>query len=138
MKHFNTLCVVLNICYLVGNYSSKTKQFGEVFYELANGPFGVYISYLQIYLRMFFNLLKLTTEVVIENCLRNKSPSMFCIKQLKQKCENILFSLYCNTGKILLNYLNVIMSNCSFEHVFFTYRPGINYNEKSLPILNSK
>ena len=105
-----------NIYCLVGNYSPKTKQFGEVFYKLANGPFGVYILYLQIYLRMFFNLLKPITEVVIENCLRNKSSSNCRVKELKQKYENILFSLYCNTGKILLNYLNVIMSSCPFEH----------------------
>ena len=92
IKHLNALCVVLNICYLVGNYSLKTKQFGEVLYELTNGPFGVYILYLKIYLRIFFNLLKLITEVVIE---------------------------------IVIN-------------VFFTYREGIDYDEKSLQILNSK
>ena len=97
-----------------------------MFYEVANGPFGVYILYLQIYLRMFFNLRKPITDVVIENFLRNKSPSNCCVKELKQKYENILFSLYCNTGKILLNYLNVIMSSCQFEHGFFTYRAGID------------
>ena len=119
MKHLNIQCVVLNIYHLVGTYSSKTENFGEVFYELANGPFGVYILNLQIYLRIFFNLLKPITEVVIENCLRNKSPSN-------------------NAGKSILNYLNVIMSSCPFEHVFFTYRAGIDYNKKSLQILNLK
>ena len=119
MKHLNIQCVVLNIYHLVGTYSSKTENFGEVFYELANGPFGVYILYLQIYLRIFFNLLKPITEVVIENCLRNKSPSN-------------------NAGKSILNYLNVIMSSCTFGHVFLTYRAGIDYNKKSLQILNLK
>ena len=116
MKHLNTLCVVLNIYYLVGNYSPETKQFGEVFYEFANGLFGVYILYLQIHLRMSFNLLKLIIEVVIENYLINKYPSNCHVKELKQKYKNIIFSLYCTTGKILLNYLNVIMSSCPFEH----------------------
>ena len=73
MKHLNSRCVVLNIYvlniyYPVGNYSSKTENSGEVFYELENAPFGVCILYLQIYLRMFFNLLKLITEVVTKNC----------------------------------------------------------------------
>ena len=68
MKHLNTRCVVLNIYYPVGNYSSKAENSGEVFYELENAPFGVCSLYLQIYLRVFFNLIKLITEVVTKNC----------------------------------------------------------------------
>ena len=34
---------------------------------------------------MFFNLLKPITEVVIENCQGNKSPSGCCIKRIEAK-----------------------------------------------------
>ena len=39
---------------------------------------------------------------------------------------------------MILNYLNVVMSSQSFEHIFFTFRTGIDYNKNSLRILNLK
>ena len=45
--------VALNIYYLVGEYQSKTENYGELFFELANNSFGVYNFYDQIYLRIF-------------------------------------------------------------------------------------
>ena len=50
--------VVLNIYYLVGEYQSKTENYGELLLEVASNSFSVYIFYVQIYLKMFFNLLK--------------------------------------------------------------------------------
>ena len=138
MKYLNTQCVVLNIYYLVGNYFDRTKNFNELFCEIVNGSFGVYVSFLQIYLRMFFNLLKLITEIIIQNCLRNRSPSNYYVNRFRQNYENILFPLCCNTGKTLLNYLNGVMSSQPFEHIFFTFRTGIDYNKNYLRILTLK
>ena len=87
---------------------------------------------------MYFNLLKPITDIVIENCLINKSPSSCHVKALKQKYENILFSLYCDAGKMLLDYLNVIFSRQPFGHIFLTFRPSTDYNKNSLKILNLK
>ena len=53
----NARSVVLSLCYLVREYAGNgkwTENFGEIFFEIANNPFGVYIFYLQIYLRMSF------------------------------------------------------------------------------------
>ena len=46
-----------------------TENFGEIFFEIASNPFGVYIFYLQIYLRMLFNLLKPVAEKVVDDYL---------------------------------------------------------------------
>ena len=65
MEQVNVKSAVLNLYYLVGEYGGNGKwieNFGEIFFEIANNPLGVYISYLQTYLRMFFNLLGLVTE----------------------------------------------------------------------------
>ena len=50
----------------------------------------------------------------------------------------MLISCYSETGSKLLRYLNVILSNVAFEHIFFTYRSGIGYNNNSFKILNLK
>ena len=139
MKYFNARYVVLNIYYLVGNYVSHlTENFNEIFSEIANTPFTVYVLFVQIYLRMYFNLFKPVTDIVIENCLMNKSPSSCHVEELKQKYENILFSLYCDAGKILLDYLNVILLRQPFKHIFLTFRPNIDHNKNSLKTLNLK
>ena len=68
-----TRSVVLNLCYLVSDHASndiiRTENFGEIFFEIANNPFGVYTLYLQTYFRVFFNLLKPVTEVIMDNYL---------------------------------------------------------------------
>ena len=138
MKYLNTQCAVLNIYYMIGNYVHRTENFNEVFCEIANDSFDVYVLFLQNYLRMFFNLLKLITEVAIENCLRNKSPSNCYVNRFRKNHENILFSLYCNTGKMLVNYLNGVISSQPFKHIFFAFRAGIDYNENTLRILKLK
>ena len=56
----------------------------------------------------------------------------------KQKYEDILFSLYCETGELLLDYLNIIFVKQPFEHILLTFRAGIEYNKNSLNILNLK
>ena len=53
----NARSAVLNLYYLVREYAGNgnwTENFGEIVFEIANNPFGVYSFYLQIYLRMFF------------------------------------------------------------------------------------
>ena len=44
---------------------------GEIFYTVANNPFGLYIFYLDIYLssNLYFNLLKPVSEAITDNYL---------------------------------------------------------------------
>ena len=134
MKYLNARSVVLNLYYLVGNYGGRTENFNEIFREIANTSFVVYVLFVQICLRIYFNIVKPITEIVIENCLMNKRPSICRVRELKQKYENILFLLYRGSGKMLLNYLNIIFVKQPFEHIFLTFRAGINYNKNSLKV----
>ena len=83
-------------------------------------------------------MVKPITEIVIENGLMNKRPSICREKELKQKYENIQFLLYCDSDKLLPNYLNIIFEKQPFEHIFLTFRAGIDYKKNSLKILNLK
>ena len=56
----------------------------------------------------------------------------------KPKYENILFSLYCDSGKLLLNYLNIILEKQPSEHILLSFRAGSDYHKNYLKILNLK
>ena len=66
MIYLNARSVVLNLYYLIGNYSGCTEHFHELFVEIANTPYAIYILFVQIYLIMYFDLTKPITEIVIE------------------------------------------------------------------------
>ena len=76
-----------------------------------------------LHLLFMFYLFKFTWECIL-----------ICLNQSwKHENENQLWkyslSLYCETGKMLLEYLNVIFSRQPFEYIFLTFRPSINYNK---------
>ena len=97
-QSLNAHCVALNLDYLIGTYVAHTENFHEFFTQIANTPFAMGVLFVQIYLRIYFNMTKPITEIVIENCLINKRTSVSRVKELKQKYENILFSLYCDSA----------------------------------------
>ena len=66
----------------------------------------------------------------------NRPPLRCRVKELEQKYENVFFWLCCDTGKTLLNCLNIIFVKKLFEYIFLTFRAGIDYNKNSLKILN--
>lgn len=102
METVSANTIVLNI-YLVGEYQSKTENYGELFFEVANNSFGVYIFYVQIYLRMFFNLLKPGTEMVIDSYLSEHSCCSHDVSKTRKKITSDLFSCYMKTALKLLN-----------------------------------
>ena len=87
MRQVNTRSVVLNLYDLVGEYAGNgkmTENFGEILFEIANNLFGVYVFYLQIFLRMFFNLLMRVTEKVVDNYLAEHCSSKHSFKDKKE------------------------------------------------------
>ena len=75
MNEINAKSVVLNLYYLVGDFSLAGK-FGKLFAEIANHSFGPHILFLQIYYRVFFNALSDVINIVTENyCLSMKLKS---------------------------------------------------------------
>ena len=141
MERVNSRPIVLNLHYLVGEYAGNGKwneNFGEILFEIANNPLSVYIFYLQIYLRMFFNLLKPVTEKVVENYLAEHCPSKLTVSKIRRRINNTLISCYSKTVRKLLRYFNNVLSNKTFEWIFLTYRSGIKYNNETFKILNLK
>ena len=93
MDQVNTMWVVLNIYYLFGSYiEKKTENPGEIFYEVANSPFGLYMFYLKIYLRVYFNLLKPVTKAITDNYLSELQCSKERVSNVKRRFTNILVS----------------------------------------------
>ena len=120
------------------NHFLKTENFGEIFFEVANNLFVLYIVYLQIYFRIFFNLLKPVTELIADKYLA-ESVCKKVISKLKKKINNRLFTSYSGAGTRFFRYLNIILNNSAFEYIyFFTYRSGIDYIDYSFEISNLK
>ena len=91
IEQVNVRSVVLNLYYLVGEYVGNgkwTENFGEIFFKIANSQFGVYISYLQIYLKMFFSLLRLVTEKVVDNYLAEPCSSKQTMPKIRKRLNN--------------------------------------------------
>ena len=105
MEQVNARSVVLNLNYLVGeniDNGRMTENFGEIFFEIANNPVGVYIFYLQIYLRMFFNLLRLVTKKIVDNFLAERCSSKQTVSKIRKGLNNTLISCYSKMGGKLM------------------------------------
>ena len=97
--------VILNIYYVVGDYKEnnllKTENFWEIFIKVGNNLSGLYVVYLQIYFRVFFNLLKPVTELITDKYLAEFGCKNVTTK-LKKKKNNTLFACYSDTETKLL------------------------------------
>ena len=68
MNETNAKSIVLNLYYLVDDFS-LAENFHELFVEIVNNLFGLYILFLQIYFRVFWNALSDVKSLVIRNYL---------------------------------------------------------------------
>ena len=88
VDQIKTNYVILNLYLFVGDYKEnhflKTENFREIFFEVANNLFGLYVIYLQIYFRVIFNLLKPVTELIVNKYLA-KSGCLKVITKFKKK-----------------------------------------------------
>ena len=89
----DTKSAALNLYYLVDDFRS-TETFGELFIEITNNSFGLYIVYLQIYFRVFLNNSRDVTDFITESYLLEAE-----IKRnagiTKQKIFSTFLSCYC-------------------------------------------
>ena len=136
MNKTNAKSVVLNLYYLVDNFS-LAENFGELFIEIANNSFGLYVLFLQIYFRVFLNALSDITNIVTENYLVEHEIKKD-IGKVKQRTFGILLLCYYQTGAKLLTFLNLILDANAFEHMLHTYISGVYNNAESFKILNLK
>ena len=68
MNEMDTKSAALNLYYLVDDFRS-TETLGELFIEITNNSFGLYIVYLQIYFRVFLNNSRDVTDFITESYL---------------------------------------------------------------------
>ena len=136
MNETNAKSVALNLFYLIDDFSLAGK-FGKLFVEIANNSFELYILFLQIYFRVFLNALSDITNLVTKNNLLEHEIKKD-IENVKWRIFGMLLSYYCQTGAKLLAFWNLILKVNAFEHMFHTYRSGIDYNAENFKILNLK
>ena len=121
MNEVDTKSAVLNLYYLVDDFRS-TKPFGD----------------LQIYSRVFLNNLRDVTDFITESCLLEVEIKKN-VGVTKQKIFSTFLSCYCQRDKKkLLSYLNLVLNQAAFEHIFYTYKSDVDYNSDNFKMLNLK
>ena len=96
IEKVNTKWVVLNIYFIVG---VNTISSGNVFFEIANNYFSVYIYFVQIYLRTLFNLLILVTELVSDTYLSEQAERKKSVGAEKKLLKRFYFLITVNVVK---------------------------------------
>ena len=108
----------LNLHYQVGdflNYDPASKNYGVIFTEIVNNPFSLYLMYLEIFFRVYFNELKAINETIIGNYFIEKNIEPCLVKKNKSMILFTLNKLYFLHGKSLLRCLNVCFDGDIFE-----------------------
>ena len=87
-----------------------------------------------IFLRMFFNLLRLATENVVDNYLAERCSSKQTVSKIRKRLNNTLTSCYSETGGKLTRYLNLVLSSVAFNWIFFTFKLGMTITTRLLKL----
>ena len=77
----------------------NTISSGNVFFEIANNYFSVYIYLAQIYLRTFFNLLILVSELVSDTYLSEQAEGKNLLELKKNLLKRFYFLITVNVVK---------------------------------------
>ena len=120
------------------SHSPKNHNYGEMFTDLINNPFALHISYLDIYSRLCFNLLKDVTEFVSFNYF---SRERLEDKLKSQKCRDIfraLVNCYCMLLKKLLLHLSANIDPIFIERIYHEYLPKRDFNLRQIEIIRKK
>ena len=118
-KSFN-----LSLYYKVGDflkYDPRHGSYGEIFTKIANQPFSIYVLYLEVFFRFYFNKLKDVTETITENYLSEKKVSRCALPRERRSASLSLCRLNCFHGKKIIKFLNVHMDPDIINYIFCTY-----------------
>ena len=97
MCHVKTNTVTLNLYYGFFKYS-RNENFVEIFKKVASSSFGLFVIFLQVYFRVYFNQLKRISELTEDNYLSEKHHVVIVEKE-RLKIRQTLTEHYCITGK---------------------------------------
>ena len=124
METVKVKSISLNVYYMVGDFGKKIEEkkaenFGNIFFDSVNNSFSIYVLYLDNFLRIYLNLVNPINELIIENYLSENDSVVKNVKKVKEKITKRVFDCVVDVGKNLMSYLNVVLDNVAFEHVFF-------------------
>ena len=124
METVKVKSISLNLYYVVGDFGKKIEEkkaenFGNIFFDSVNNSFSIYVLYLDNFLRIYLNLVNPINELIIENSLSENDSVVKNVKKVKEKITKRVFDCVVDIGKNLMSYLNVVLDNVAFEHVFF-------------------
>ena len=92
----------------------NSENFGVIYYDSISRVFSLYMLYLEIYVRLFVNLMrKKVLKILIESSTDRKDFDIFT---KTFSCDFIQKT--CTHAKSLVRYLNLSMSTEAFRHVF--------------------
>lgn len=127
----------LNLYYVVGdffNHQLRDENFGVLFLETVNNSFMLYLIYVKLFLKVFFNNANIFPDMLLDNYFSEKNTLM---TNVRNKKETFIFSdeLYSKIGIRFLRYLNLTLNN-AFEYMILTYKPKKYFYNEYLKIIN--
>ena len=97
----------------------KLRTLEILFFDSVNNSFSLYVLYLENFLRLYLNLVSPINELIIENYLfGNGCKDSINVKRVKEKITKRVFDCVVDVGKNIMGYLNVVLYNVAFEHIF--------------------
>ena len=141
MEAVKVKSVSLNVYYMVGDFGKKIEKekaenHGNTFLILLITHSVFMFCIWRTFLRIYLNLVNPINELIIENYLSENGSVVKNVKKMKEKITKKVFDCLVDVGKNLMIYLNVVLDNVVFEHIFLTFNPDVDYNSDSLKILN--
>ena len=123
METVKVKSVSLNVYYMVlkNIFRKKSWELWKYFFGSVNNSFSLHVLYLDNFLRIYLNLVSPINELIIENYLSENNSvvkNVANVKKVKEKITKRVFDWVVDVGKNIMIYLNVVLENIIFEHIF--------------------
>ena len=132
----------MTLYYVVSDFNRDfqivNENFGVIFFEFAYKPFTLYLILLEVFLKVFFNKMKVTSDFLINLYFSNLKAVPKSFTGIKKKIAFSLLKLHCETGLRFVKYLNLMVSSNAVEYMFISFKPIKDYRNVYLKIVNFK
>ena len=118
---------------LGSSQDNRKKNFSEIFKQVIGTLLSLYIAYNEVFFRIYFKKFRL-----VEKRFHDFSGGKKDYDEKKKKIEFSFLKLFVLRGRRILDYLNLVLNDLAFSHIFLTYRANIDYLSEHLLIANSK
>ena len=100
----------------------KSENYGEVFKEVVISPLSLYIMFLNVLIRVYFNSLRDVTDVIeyhVDPVARSKQRKRLLFS---------IFKKFRKSGKVIMKTYNLLLSDFTFSYIFLTHKAKIDYS----------